>query len=80
MSSYLLGIGDTAQDMQATVLQAGQRVVALPNPILLMCFQYDSTAGRYTLAVMKAPRPFAAVTLIATVGTVVHVRRAERRA
>ena len=81
VSSYLLGIGYAAQDMRAAVLQAGQRVVAppKPNPILLLCFQYDSTTGRYTLAIMKVLRLFAALTLIATIGTVLYLRRSERR-
>ena len=82
VSSYLLGIGYTAQDMRAAVVQAGQRVVAPPdaNPILLLCFHYDSTTGRYTLAVMKVLRLFAGLTVVAAVGTVVYLRRAERRA
>ena len=82
VSSYLLGIGYTATNMRAAVIQARRRVVAPPDPtpILLMSFQYDSTTVRYILVIMKVLRLFAAVTLIATVGIVVYLRRSERRA
>lgn len=82
VSSYLMGIGYTPQDLRAAIVQAGQRVVAPPepNPILLMCFHYDSTTGRYTLSIMKVLRLFAGLTVVAAVGIVVYLRRSERRA
>ena len=60
VSSYLLGVGYAAADMRAAVVQARQGVVApaVANPILLLCFHFDSTTGRYTLAVMKVLRLF----------------------
>ena len=82
VSSYLMGIGYASQDLRAAIVQAGQRMVAPPeaNPILLMCFHYDSTTGRYTLSIMKVLRLFAGLTVVAAVSTVVYLRRAERRA
>ena len=81
VASYLLGVGYSGQAMHDALLQARQGLVAPadPNPILLLCFHYDSTTGRYTFAIMKALRVFAALTVVAAVGTVAWLRRIERR-
>ena len=81
VSSYLLGIGYAPADMRAALVQAGRGVVAAPaaNPILLLCFHYDSTTGRYTLAVMKVLRLLGGVTVVAVAGTILWLRWGERR-
>ena len=57
VSAYLLGVGATAANLNRALLQARDEVVAPPAPpILLFCFHYDSTTGRYNLAVEKVLR------------------------
>ncbi len=68
ISSYLLGVGYAPGDLRAAVLRAGEGGIAQAAlPILLLCFHFDATTGRYTLAVMKLLRLLAALTLV-TIG------------
>ena len=68
ISSYLLGVGYAPGDMRAAVLRAGDGGIARAAlPILLLCFHFDSTTGRYTLAVMKLLRLLGALTVL-TIG------------
>ena len=78
VSSYLLGVGYTGGDLRAAVLRAGHGGVAQAAlPILLLCFHFDSTTGRYTLAVEKVLRLGAGVTVLTIAGllAVLHRRR-----
>ncbi len=73
VSGYLLGVGYTAGDLRAAVLQARDGGIprAVP-PILLLCFHYDSATGRYTLAIEKVLRLTALLT-VATLGGLMFV-------
>jgi protein SCO1/2 len=48
-------------------------------PILLLCFHYDPTTGRYTLAILRILQLGAAITILAVGGTVMLALRRERR-
>ncbi|MFT9453085.1 SCO family protein [Komagataeibacter saccharivorans] len=56
VSGYVLGVGYQPGDVRQAVAHAarGERVAA--SPVLLLCFHYDETTGRYTLAVEKLLR------------------------
>lgn len=57
VSSYLLGVGYRPGDLIAGVLRArsgGFARAALP--VLLLCFHFDATTGRYTLDIMRVVR------------------------
>ena len=57
VSNYLLGLGYTVDDVRrATARAASGDIVPPMSPLLLLCFDFDPTTGRYTLAVMKALR------------------------
>ncbi len=78
ISSYLLGVGYTAGDMRAAVLRAGDGGIARAAlPILLLCFHFDSTTGRYTLAVMKLLRLLGALTVVTIGGLFLVLKRKE---
>ncbi|MCE2576579.1 SCO family protein [Komagataeibacter sp. FNDCR2] len=64
VSGYVLGIGYQPGDVRQAVAHAarGERVTA--SPILLLCFHYDETTGRYTLAVEKLLRIGAVLTVL----------------
>jgi protein SCO1/2 len=54
VSSYVLGVGYTPQDLRAAVRAADlSRVVQPLSPILLLCFHFDPTTGRYSLAILR---------------------------
>ncbi len=48
-------------------------------PILLLCFHYDPTTGRYTLAILRVLQLGAAITVMVVAGTVMLALRRERR-
>ena len=78
VSSYLLGVGYQPGDVQAGLARARQGVAAAALPVLLLCFHFDTTTGRYTLAIVKLLR-LAAFLTIATLGGVLLLLRRERR-
>ena len=65
VSGYLLGVGYPGGDLRAAVLRARSGGIAEATlPILLLCFHFDSTTGRYTLAVEKVLRLGAGLTIV----------------
>jgi len=78
VSSYLLGVGYQPGDVQAGISRAGQGVAAAALPVLLLCFHYDATTGRYTLAIEKLLR-LAAILTVAMLGGMILLLRRDRR-
>jgi protein SCO1/2 len=78
VSSYLLGLGYQPGDVQLALSRAEQGVVARALPILLLCFHYDPTTGRYTLATLRLLQLGAAITVLVLGGTIVLALRRER--
>jgi protein SCO1 len=81
VSSYLLGAGFEAADVTAAVARAESGVIARAgSPILLLCFDYDASTGRYTPAIMKLLRLAAAITVAVLAGFILRARLTERGA
>jgi protein SCO1/2 len=81
VSNYLLGVGYTPAQVRFALERArAGALAAKASPLLLLCFHFDETSGRYTLEVLKLIRLAAVLTLL-TVGTVVWllVRRERSR-
>jgi protein SCO1/2 len=77
VSNYLLGLGYRGNDMRRAVARAASGEIApAASPVLLLCFDFDSTTGRYTLAIIKLLR-LAAVTTVVVIGLALF--RAVRR-
>jgi hypothetical protein len=54
VSSYHSGIGSSQEGIRGAVEAAASQTVApRASPALLLCFDFDSTTGRYTFAIMK---------------------------
>ncbi len=54
VSSYALGVGYPAADLRGALLRARDGAVAAAvSPVLLLCFHFDATTGRYTLEILK---------------------------
>lgn len=57
VSSYIGGVGYDPADLERAISTASAGVVAATaSPILLLCFHFDESTGRYTLAVTKLLR------------------------
>lgn len=70
VSSYLLGVGYQPGDVRLGVTRAQSgSIAAAALPVLLFCFHYDPTTGRYTLSIMKLLRLAAGITVVVVAGT-----------
>ena len=78
VSGYLLGVGYAPDALRTAVERARQGVSALAQPVLLLCFHFDATTGRYTLSVMKVLRLAAGLTVLTIGGLFWLLRRKER--
>ena len=80
ISGYLLGIGYQAGDVRAGLLRARDGGIARAAlQVLLVCFHYDSTTGRYSLAIIKLLRLGGGLTILAIIALVLVLRRRMRR-
>ncbi len=80
ISSYLLGVGYTPTDMRAAVARADAGGLAtIASPVLLLCFHFDPTTGRYTLAIIKLLRLAGVLTVLTLGGTLFLAFRRDRR-
>jgi protein SCO1 len=81
LSKYLYGAEYEANDLRLAVADAGaSKIGSLSDEILLYCFHYDPTTGKYTLAVRNLLRVFAALTLGSLILFLVLNLRRERHA
>lgn len=79
VSSYLLGVGYQPADVRLGVTRAEWgSIAAAALPVLLLCYHYDPTTGRYTLAIMKLLRLAAGITVITIGGTLFLAFRRDR--
>jgi protein SCO1/2 len=78
VSSYLLGLGYQPRDVGLGVTRAANGVTARALPILLLCFHYDPTTGRYSLAILRVLQLGAAITVLVIAGTMTLALRRER--
>lgn len=78
VSNYLLGAGYRPEDVRMALQRAASGEVApASSPILLLCFDYDATTGRHTLAVMKVLRIAAALFVLLLVGLAIRAALAK---
>lgn len=80
ISGYLLGAGFEPADVRLAITRASSgKIAPAASPVLLLCFDYDSTTGKYTASIMKLLRIAAVVTIAALAGAIVFGRLRERR-
>jgi protein SCO1/2 len=81
LSSYLLGVGYHPEAVRLAVERARAHVLAAAAaPLLLLCFHFDPTTGRYSLEVLKLLR-FGAILTVLVIGGVLYLLfRRERTA
>ena len=79
IASYLLGVGYDSEELRRRLQGAAQGHIApTGNPILLLCFHFDPSNGRYSLDVFNALKMAAALTVIGLGGTLLLAYRSGR--
>ena len=67
-----------AASEKAPAAAAGESGRAAP-PLLLLCYDYDASTGRYSLAIMKVLRLASAIMAIVTLLALARITLGERR-
>lgn len=66
MARYLYGVDYAPRDLKFALVEASEGAVGSPtDKLLLVCFRYDATLGKYTAATMTILRIAATATLVA---------------
>ncbi len=80
LSHYFYGIEYGPRDLRLALVEAGNHKIGSPvDQVLLACFHYDPSTGRYSLAVMNLVRIAGVATVLLIVGGIVLLRRRERQ-
>ncbi len=76
VSGYLLGVGYQAGALAEALRQARSGTIGQRAPsILLLCFHYDPSTGRYSLAVLKVLRLMGGLTMLLLAALLLALRR-----
>jgi protein SCO1/2 len=79
LSHYFYGIEYGPRDVRLALIEAADRKIGSPaDQLLLACFHYDPSSGKYSLAVMRIVRTGGVATLLVIGVAVVMMRRRER--
>jgi protein SCO1/2 len=79
ISNYLLGVGYTPVAVRAAVQRAETgTIAAVGQPLLLVCFHFDPSTGRYTLEILKVLRLAGILTVLTLAGTLFFLHRRPR--
>jgi protein SCO1/2 len=80
ISRYFYGIDYSPTELRLGLVEAADSKIGTPvDQILLFCFHYDPTTGKYGLAVLNFVRLLGAVTLVGLGIMFVVLRRGERQ-
>jgi protein SCO1/2 len=80
IARYFFGIEYPPRDLRLALVDASAgRIGSVVDQLLLFCFHWDPTTGRYSRIALGAVRAAGAVTLLALGGFVVLMLRRERR-
>jgi len=78
VAGYLLGVGYPPGDVAASVARAAQGRMAAALPVLLLCFHFDPSTGRYTLEVLKLVQLGGVLAVLTICGMLVLLHRRSR--
>lgn len=80
VSRYLFGIDFPPKDLRLALTEASDgEVGGVVEQLLLLCFSYDPTTGRYGATIMFFIRLAAGLTVLVLVGAIIWSRRRENR-
>jgi protein SCO1/2 len=81
IARYLFGVEYAPKDLRLALVESGQgRIGTVLDQVVLYCYQYDPTTGRYGAAVMRIVRGAGVLTLVALGGFITVMWRRERAA
>jgi len=80
LSHYFYGIEYGPRDLRLALVEASDHKIGSPvDQVLLACFHYDPSSGRYSMAVMTVVRAAGLATVGLIAAAIVVMRRRERR-
>ena len=80
LSHYFYGIEYGPRDLRLALVDASDHKIGTAvDQVLLACFHYDPSSGRYSMAVMTAVRAAGVAMVVLIAGAIVLMRRRERR-
>jgi protein SCO1/2 len=80
IARYFFGIDYAPRDLRLGIVEAADRKIATPiDSVLLYCFHYDPSTGKYGLMIMNIVRAAGIIFLIGMVWFWMVLRRHERR-
>ena len=81
LARYFYGVEYSPKELRLALVESGQgRIGSAVEELLLYCFHYDPTTGRYGWAVMTLVRMGGVLTVAAVLGFVFMMRRRDGRA
>lgn len=80
VSRYLYGVDYAPKDLRLAIVEAGDgKVGSLVDQVLMMCFHYDPTTGKYGFAIISVLRALGILTVLVLVAFVARNVLRERR-
>jgi len=80
LSHYFYGIEYGPRDLRLALVEASDhKIGSAVDQVLLACFHYDPSSGRYSMAVMTVVRAAGLATVGLIAAAIVVMRRRERR-
>ena len=66
IAQYFYGLEFSARDLRLSLVQASsENIGSLADRVLLYCYHYDPTTGKYGIVIMRTLRAFGALTAVA---------------
>lgn len=80
VSRYFYGLEYSTKDIRLGLIEAAaERIGTVSDAVVLLCYQYDPAAGKYSLAILKVLRIGAVLTVVSIASLVFFLARRERR-
>lgn len=80
LSRYFYGIQYAPQDLRMALVDASKHKIGSPvDYVLLFCFHYDPSRGRYTLAIINVLKIAGTATLLCLIGLIYYLVRNDKR-
>jgi protein SCO1/2 len=80
LSRYFYGLQYAPQDLRMALVDASEHKIGSPvDYVLLFCFHYDPSQGRYTLAILNVLKLASIATLMALGGLIYYLMRNDKQ-
>jgi len=80
IARYIFGIDDKPLDLRLALVEASERrISSATSSLLLYCYHYEPSTGRYGLMIMRLVRTAGAATVLGMAGLILFFLRRERR-